>query len=849
MTTRSSKANTSRGDRLGVSIHAGSIYESSICSGQARTRPQSDSSYSNLYTKPGTLARRLQKRLIFLMALALFVTTPALLTMRSRAASSGSEQDGATADVSSAQSKPQEPAEKFLHASNAMPGRYIVVLKQDAMGNPVKSRSDALIAKHGGIVKHVFQNAMQGFVVDQISEAAARRLSEDEQVAYVEEDGQMALATTQFNPPWGLDRIDQRDRPINGAYSFSNVNTGDGVHVYIIDTGIQTGETEFRKPNGGSRVVYDADFVNDGQFDCNGHGTLVASIAGGNTFGVAKGVTLHSIRVGGCENWVWNSNVVAGVDWVTAHHQSPAVVNMSLGGDPNSIFGGIDYGIEDAVRGSIAAGVTYVVAAGNSSSDCSVTSPARVAECITVAAEGNDGRSSFSNFGPLVDLFAPGAMIPCASNQDLNGNGVLDDQRVESGTSVAAPHVTGVAARFLQLHPDASPAAVQGAIKNSATRDKISDPGPGTPNLLLYSELHAAVAREGSVPFIAEAATSVDSGMDVGPNEWLALTGGGQIWAGVILTGNNGPEGWNKIEDSTAFPLAHSRPFSLLGIFDSSPFYIGGSNATGDPFTSVKRLFLRTNDDVPGNGSGGFNCQIQVWKNLPDVSADFVSQSVPTVFYPGQTASVSVTMKNTGPTTWPAGSGYGLGSQNPQDNMTWGIGRIAVPFDVAPGSLVTFAFNITAPTTPGTYNFQWRMLQEFVQWFGDMTANVPITVLAPSNQAMFVSQSVPSSMYVSEPYDVSITMKNTGTTTWQAGTNYRLGSQNPQDNQTWGWSRITLAGPVPPGGQVTFTFTVTAPKKSGTYNFQWRMVQDGVEWFGDFTTNVAVRVRPVCTTC
>lgn len=221
-------------------------------------------------------------------------------------------------------------------------------------------------------------------------------------------------------------------------------------------------------------------------------------------------------------------------------------------------------------------------------------------------------------------------------------------------------------------------------------------------------------------------------------------------------------------------------------------------------------------------------------------NAQFVSQTVPSAMTPGQTYAVSVTMQNTGNTTWTAGALYNLGSQNPQDNTTWGLLRVPVPNSVAPGANVTFNFNVTAPTTPNTYNFQWRMVQDNVEWFGDFTPNV--AVKDGVNAAQFVSQFVPATFTPGQTRAVSITMKNTGTTTWTDATQFHLGSQNPQDNTTWGLLRVSLPGPVAPGANVTFSFNVTAPNAVGNYNFQWRMVQDTVEWFGDFTTNVAVSV-------
>ena len=194
------------------------------------------------------------------------------------------------------------------------------------------------------------------------------------------------------------------------------------------------------------------------------------------------------------------------------------------------------------------------------------------------------------------------------------------------------------------------------------------------------------------------------------------------------------------------------------------------------------------------------------------------------------------------------GPGFQLASQG--DSMTWGLNRVALPYDVPPGASVTFSFNITAPTVPGTYNFQWRMLQEGVQRFGDATNNVQITVVTPSNSAQFISQQVPASITATESATVSITMKNTGNTLWQAGSMYRLGSQNLQDNTTWGLNRVPMPVDVWPGQQVTLTFQITAPLSTGKKNFQWRMVQEGVQWFGDFTTNKEISVKPpLCPSC
>ncbi|MFL6236178.1 MAG: NBR1-Ig-like domain-containing protein, partial [Thermoanaerobaculia bacterium] len=194
---------------------------------------------------------------------------------------------------------------------------------------------------------------------------------------------------------------------------------------------------------------------------------------------------------------------------------------------------------------------------------------------------------------------------------------------------------------------------------------------------------------------------------------------------------------------------------------------------------------------------------------------------------------------------------YRLGSANPQNNGTWvPATRVELPAPVAPGGQVTLSFNVTAPSTPGTYNFQWQMVQECVTWFGDLTPNVVVTVqTAPAKDAQVLSQSVSANMVAGHTYPVSITLKNVGTQAWSPigpqCNAYRLGSANPYNNGTWvPVTRVELPATVASGGQVTLSFNVTAPSTPGTYNFQWQMVQECVTWFGDFTPNVAVTVSP-----
>ncbi|MGH8883007.1 MAG: S8 family peptidase, partial [Stackebrandtia sp.] len=317
-------------------------------------------------------------------------------------------------------------------APNAIPGSYLVVFKDGV-------HTTDITAKYGGQVKSVWKDALHGYSAT-MSERQAKRLAADPAVAYVEQDQTFSLLTDQVNPPsWGLDRVDQRTLPLNRVYTYTP--TGAGVTVYIIDTGIRTTHTTF-----GGRAVWGTNTTGDGNnTDCNGHGTHVAGTVGGSTYGVAKSSLLRAVRVLNCSGSGTNSGVIAGVDWVRANHIKPAVANMSLGGGASSA-------VDTAVNNAINAGVTFVVAAGNSNANACNYSPARTASALTIGAStSTDARSSFSNYGSCVDLFAPGVSIRSTLPASDTATGL------KSGTSMATPHVAGVAAQFLQTAPVATP--------------------------------------------------------------------------------------------------------------------------------------------------------------------------------------------------------------------------------------------------------------------------------------------------------------------------------------------------------------------------------------------------------
>jgi aqualysin 1 len=365
---------------------------------------------------------------------------------------------------------PEHPAAASagLSASLETRDRYIVVFRSGVSDAPGLARR--LVQEHGGTLHHTYRSALRGFAAT-LPPAAARALANHPHVAFIEQDQVVRASTiTQSGATWGLDRIDQRTPGLNGAYTYDY--TGAGVTAYVLDTGIRYTHQEFT-----DRVYYAFDGVGDGEsgWDCNGHGTHVAGTIGGTTYGVAKGVDLAIVRVLNCEGDGLYSWIIAGVDWVTANHVKPAVANMSLGGPASDA-------LDQAVRNSIAAGVTYVVAAGNESQDACNVSPARTPEAITVGATTwSDSRAWFSNFGRCVDWYAPGDGITSAW-------AFFDDQpNTISGTSMASPHVAGVAALLLEAVPGASPDGVRRKLSGGLTRGIVTGANDTTNNHLLFS--------------------------------------------------------------------------------------------------------------------------------------------------------------------------------------------------------------------------------------------------------------------------------------------------------------------------------------------------------------------------
>ncbi|MFL1904127.1 S8 family peptidase [Streptomyces tauricus] len=368
-----------------------------------------------------------------------------------------------------AQAAPAEGRVLAADSPTAVKDSYIVTLKKGAGFKASSAQGKSLIKEYGGTVAKTFGAALNGYSAN-LSAAEARRLAADPSVAAVEQNQIVrASDTTQSNAPWGLDRSDQTSLPLSGTYTYPD-SAGSGVTAYVIDTGVRITHSQI---SGRASYGYDAVDGDTVASDGNGHGTHVATTIAGSTYGIAKKAKIVAVRVLDNAGSGTTAGVIAGINWVTANHSGPSVANLSLGGGASST-------LDAAVSNSIASGVTYAVAAGNSSANASSYSPARVAAAITVGATtSTDAKASYSNYGSVLDIFAPGSSITAGWYTSDTATNTI------SGTSMATPHVAGAAAVYLAGHTSATPAQVATALVNGATTGKVTSPGTGSPNRLL----------------------------------------------------------------------------------------------------------------------------------------------------------------------------------------------------------------------------------------------------------------------------------------------------------------------------------------------------------------------------
>jgi subtilisin family serine protease len=351
------------------------------------------------------------------------------------------------------------PAPLIRASGNGVEGQYIVVLKDEVQSTSEKAKSKA--ERKGGKLKHAYAAVLNGFAAE-LSDEAVADMRLDPEVAYIEQDQTYSVDATQTGATWGIDRIDQRNRPLSGTYTYTS--TGAGVRVYIIDTGINPSHTQF---GGRASTVY-------GSNDCHGHGTHVAGTVGGSTYGVAKGALIRGVRVLGCTGSGSTSGIVAGMDWVRVNHIKPAVANMSLGG-------GFSSSLNSAANNLSNAGVFVAVAAGNSNANACNYSPASASNVTSVmSSTSSDVKSSFSNWGSCTHLYAPGSSITSAWYSSNTATNTI------SGTSMASPHVAGVAALYKASFGDAASSTIRTWLINNSTANVISGNPSGTPNRLLY---------------------------------------------------------------------------------------------------------------------------------------------------------------------------------------------------------------------------------------------------------------------------------------------------------------------------------------------------------------------------
>ncbi len=501
-----------------------------------------------------------------------------------------------------------------------VPGSYIVVLKDSAAltSSGLDTTVKGLRARYGGTVKSTYRHALRGYEVS-ASEATAKRLAANPAVAYVQRNGVYHTTATQTpTPSWGLDRIDQRALPLNNSFTYPT--TASGVKAYIVDTGIRKTHTNF-----GGRAITGFDAITAGGTadDCNGHGTHVSGTVGGSTYGVAKGVTLVAVRVLDCNGSGTTAQVVNGIDWVTGNHAAgqPAVANMSLGG-------GVDPTLDTSVANAIADGVTFGVAAGNDTgANACNTSPARVPTAITVGSTtSTDARSSFSNIGTCLDIFAPGSSITSSWNTNDTATNTI------SGTSMATPHVVGAAALVVAQNPTFTPQQVRDYLVNNATSGVVTSPGTGSPNKLLFVVNGTTPVNDFSVA-VSPTSGSVVRGSSVSATVSTATTSGSA--QAVSFSASGLPAGASATFTPTSVTSGGSSTLRIStttsAVAGTYPLTITGAGASATHTASYTLTITAGGGGTctsPGQklGNAGFETGTTPWSSTAGVIGAFAGQ-------------------------------------------------------------------------------------------------------------------------------------------------------------------------------------------------------------------------------
>ena len=735
---------------------------------------------------------------------------------------------------------PSEQSSQRLTAETVA-DRYIVVLKKGvaqrgAAGRTVPDVAAALQSKFGGQVVRSYQHALHGMAM-KLPAAAVENMRRDPRVDYIEPDGVVSINDSQANATWGIDRADQRQLPLNQTYVYP-AQGGEGVHAYVIDTGVYAAHSEFALDGGGSRVVPGYDFIDNdtNPDDCHGHGTHVSGTIAGTTYGLAKHVTLHSVRVLDCGGYGTNSGVIAGIDWVTANHATPAAANMSLGG-------GFSQAINDAVTNSIAAGVTYGIAAGNSAANACSYSPASTPNAITVGATNStDNMSYFSNYGSCLDIFAPGESITSSWIGGATATNTI------SGTSMATPHVVGAAVLWLGLHPTATPAEVAQALTLRATPNLIPNPGTGSPNVLLYM---GNLTGSGTTPQVSYVGASP------------AVFEGGTSVTGMVLLTDVAPTGGMSLNLSSSSPTLVTVPATVT--------VTEGAQGATFPITTAEAAAETEVTLTAADGSGTTVTGTVTLLASPTPSALALS---PTSVAGGATATATVTLSGPAPAgdavvalsssnaaiatvpatlTIPAGSTTGTFTVTTLPQSTSATVSISAAYHG-----LTRSATLTVSMTPGISSIYVSPTK--LEGGKSATGTVYLNTYAPADGALVVlassdpSVSVPASVTVASGYSsatfaISTLVVSTPTVVNVSGT-YPAGlsksatltlvpsptptalaaTPNPVTGGTPATGTVTLSGPAPAEGSVVTlsssntsaatvpaSITVPAGATSGTF--------------------------------